>query len=156
MEQDHELESSDILCVRASFRLSVRDRMRYGKHMEFSGEDEDRRRQDPLSVFPGHPGSDREIPDGKLVVITGPNGGGKTTLAKIIAGIYTQDSGKILLDNSDITDKDITERAKMGISFAFQQPVRFKGITVRKLIELASGNTMNDGQLCRTLCKRIY
>ncbi len=98
-------------------------------------------------------GLNLEIPDGKLVVITGPNGGGKTTLAKIIAGIYTQDSGKILLDNSDITDKDITERAKMGISFAFQQPVRFKGITVRKLIELASGNTMNDGQLCDILSK---
>ena len=98
-------------------------------------------------------GLNLEIPDGKLVVITGPNGGGKTTLAKIIAGIYTQDSGKILLDNSDITEKDITERAKMGISFAFQQPVRFKGITVRKLIELASGNNMNEGQLCDILSK---
>ena len=71
-----------------------------------------------------------EVPDGKLVVLTGPNGGGKTTLAKIIAGIYKQDSGKIYLDGRDITDVDITERAKMGISFAFQQPVRFKGITV--------------------------
>ena len=98
-------------------------------------------------------GLDLEIPDGKLVVITGPNGGGKTTLAKIIAGIYKQDSGKILLNNEDITDKDITERAKMGISFAFQQPVRFKGITVKRLIELASGNKMNDGELCDILSK---
>ena len=64
------------------------------------------------------------VPDGKLVVITGPNGGGKTTLAKIIAGIYRQDSGKIYLNDTDITDVDITERAKAGISFAFQQPVR--------------------------------
>lgn len=98
-------------------------------------------------------GLDLEIPDGKLVVITGPNGGGKTTLAKIIAGIYKQDSGRILLNDEDITDKDITERAKMGISFAFQQPVRFKGITVKRLIELASGNKMNDGELCDILSK---
>ncbi len=98
-------------------------------------------------------GLDLEIPDGKLVVITGPNGGGKTTLAKIIAGIYKQDSGRILLNDSDITDKGITERAKMGISFAFQQPVRFKGITVKRLIELASGNKMNDNELCDILSK---
>ena len=98
-------------------------------------------------------GLDLEIPDGKLVVITGPNGGGKTTLAKIIAGIYKQDSGRILLNDNDITDKDITERAKMGISFAFQQPVRFKGITVKRLIELASGNKMNDNELCDILSK---
>ena len=98
-------------------------------------------------------GLDLEIPDGKLVVITGPNGGGKTTLAKIIAGIYKQDSGRILLNDNDITDKGITERAKMGISFAFQQPVRFKGITVKRLIELASGNKMNDNELCDILSK---
>ena len=98
-------------------------------------------------------GLDLEIPDGKLVVITGPNGGGKTTLAKIIAGIYKQDSGRILLNDNDITDKDITERAKMGISFAFQQPVRFKGITVKRLIELASGNKMNYNELCDILSK---
>ena len=98
-------------------------------------------------------GLDLEIPDGKLVVITGPNGGGKTTLAKIIAGIYTQKSGKIILDGEDITDLDITQRAEKGISFAFQQPVRFKGITVRKLVELASGNTMNEHELCEILSK---
>ena len=93
------------------------------------------------------------IPDGKLVVITGPNGGGKTTLAKIIAGIYRQDSGKIYLDNQDITDIDITERAKMGISFAFQQPVRFKGITVQKLMELAAGKKLERDVLCDILSK---
>ena len=98
-------------------------------------------------------GLDLEIPDGKLVVITGPNGGGKTTLAKIIAGIYTQKSGRIMLDGEDITELDITQRAEKGISFAFQQPVRFKGITVRKLIELASGNTMSEHELCEILSK---
>ena len=71
------------------------------------------------------------IDDQKFIVITGPNGGGKSTLAKIIAGIVKPTSGKILLDGVDITDKSITERANMGISFAFQQPVRFKGVTVR-------------------------
>ncbi len=96
---------------------------------------------------------DLEIPEGKLIVITGPNGGGKTTLAKIIAGIYTQKSGRILLNGEDISALDITQRAAKGISFAFQQPVRFKGITVRKLIELASGSTMKEHELCDILSK---
>lgn len=94
-----------------------------------------------------------DVPDGKLIVLTGPNGGGKTTLAKIIAGIYRQDSGKIYLDGRDITDVDITERAKMGISFAFQQPVRFKGITVKKLLELAAGKSLEKDVLCDILSK---
>ncbi len=93
------------------------------------------------------------VPDGKLVVITGPNGGGKTTLAKIIAGIYQPDSGKIYLNDTDITDVDITERAKAGISFAFQQPVRFKGITVRKLIELAAGEKLSLSDICGYMSK---
>ncbi len=80
------------------------------------------------------------IDDAKFVVITGPNGGGKSTLAKVIAGIITPDSGQILLDGQDITNWSITERAKAGVSFAFQQPVRFKGVTVKDLITLASGN----------------
>ena len=91
---------------------------------------------------------DLTVPDGKLIVITGPNGGGKTTLAKIIAGIYKQDSGRIFLNDENITDADITERARMGISFAFQQPVRFKGITVRKLIELAAGEKLPLDKIC--------
>ena len=93
------------------------------------------------------------VSDGKLVVITGPNGGGKTTLAKIIAGLYKQDSGKIYLNDRDISDLDVTERAKLGISFAFQQPVRFKGISVRKLIELAAGKKLPMDKLCDILSK---
>lgn len=91
--------------------------------------------------------------DGKLAVITGPNGGGKTTLAKLIAGLETPDTGKILLDGRDITGLDITQRAKSGISFAFQQPVRFKGLTVRDLIELAAGEPLKESDLCLLLSK---
>lgn len=91
------------------------------------------------------------IPEGKLVVITGPNGGGKTTLAKTIAGIVTPDSGRIYFDGKDITDLDVTERAKAGISFAFQQPVRFKGVTVRQLLNIAAGRELDDVGLCEIL-----
>lgn len=88
----------------------------------------------------------------KFIVITGPNGGGKSTLAKLIAGIETPASGRILFDGQDITDKDITERARMGISFAFQQPVRFKGIQVLDLIRLAAGNSnMSAADACKYL-----
>ena len=93
------------------------------------------------------------VPDGKLIVITGPNGGGKTTLAKIIAGIYQQNSGSIFLNDTDISGLNITERAKLGISFAFQQPVRFKGITVRRLIELAAGQKLSKNELCDIMSK---
>ena len=89
-----------------------------------------------------------EIPDGKLFVITGPNGGGKSTLAKLIAGIEKPSSGKIYFNGEDVTDKSITERAKMGIGFAFQQPVRFKGIRVRDLIRLAAGRDLSIAQAC--------
>jgi len=81
---------------------------------------------------------DLKIDENKFVVITGPNGGGKSTLAKIIAGIEKPTSGQIFFDGVDITEKTITERANMGISFAFQQPVRFKGIQVLDLIRLAA------------------
>ncbi|MDE6727551.1 MAG: ATP-binding cassette domain-containing protein [Oscillospiraceae bacterium] len=93
---------------------------------------------------------------GKLTVITGPNGGGKTSLAKLISGVEQPTSGSILLDGEDITVLDISERAKKGVAYAFQQPVRFKGLTVRDLIELASGNALNggnDGDLCALLGK---
>ena len=93
------------------------------------------------------------IEDNKFVVITGPNGGGKSTLAKIIAGIEKPTSGRILLDGQDITDKNITERAKAGISFAFQQPVRFKGIQVLDLIRLAAGRRMSPADACQYLAE---
>ena len=88
-----------------------------------------------------------------LTVITGPNGGGKTTLARIIAGIEKPESGRIILDGEDITELGITERAKRGISYAFQQPVRFKGITVRDLLEIAAGDKLVEKALCALLSK---
>lgn len=87
----------------------------------------------------------------RFVAITGPNGGGKSTLAKLIAGIVTPTSGQILMDGEDITGLSITERARKGISFAFQQPVRFKGLTVKDLITLASGKDISISQACSYL-----
>ena len=87
----------------------------------------------------------------RFVAITGPNGGGKSTLAKIIAGIYTPTQGRILLDGEDITELSITERARRGVSFAFQQPVRFKGLTVKDLITLAAGKPINVSEACNYL-----
>lgn len=96
-----------------------------------------------------------------FVALTGPNGGGKSTMAKLIAGIIRPTSGQILLDGVDITDTSITERAKLGISFAFQQPVRFKGVTVKDLISLASGRNISTEGACQYLsevglCARDY
>lgn len=100
------------------------------------------------------------IGDG-FTAFTGPNGGGKSTLAKIIAGIYTPTSGQIIYNGKDITDLSITERAKAGISFAFQQPVRFKGLCVMDLIRLASGKEIGVTEACDYLsrvglCAREY
>ena len=86
-----------------------------------------------------------------LVVVTGPNGGGKSTLAKIIAGIIKPSSGKIILDGEDITELSVTERARKGISFAFQQPVRFKGLTVIDMIRLAAGTEITIAEACNYL-----
>ena len=99
--------------------------------------------------------------DEHFVVITGPNGGGKSTLAKIIAGIIKPTSGRIILDGTDITDMSITERANAGISFAFQQPVHFKGLTVKDLICLAAGKNLSINEVCDLLsevglCARDY
>lgn len=101
------------------------------------------------------------IEDNKFIAITGPNGGGKSTLAKIIVGIEQPTSGQILFDGVDITNMSITERAKAGIGFAFQQPVRFKGITVKDLITLAAGSNISTASACEYLsevglCARDY
>ena len=101
------------------------------------------------------------IPDDKLIVVTGPNGGGKSTLARLIAGIEKPTQGSILLDGEDITELSITERAKKGIGFAFQQPVRFKGIRVFDLIRLAVGERVSVAAACDYLsavglCARDY
>lgn len=96
---------------------------------------------------------DLVIPDGKFVVITGPNGGGKSTLAKTIMGINHISSGRLLFDGEDITAKKITERAKLGISFAFQQPVHFKGIKVIDLLRLATGKNISKDSACEYLSK---
>lgn len=113
-------------------------------------------------------GTDKEIIknvslkiDQRFTAITGPNGGGKSTLAKLIAGIIKPTSGRILLDGEDITNDSITDRAKKGISFAFQQPVRFKGLTVKDLITLAAGSVITTSQACLYLsevglCARDY
>lgn len=91
------------------------------------------------------------IDENKFVVITGPNGGGKSTLAKLIVGIEKPTSGQILFNGTDITDMSITDRAKLGISFAFQQPVRFKGIHVLDLIRMAAGKEMSAADACMYL-----
>lgn len=99
--------------------------------------------------------------DEKFIAFTGPNGGGKSTLAKIIMGIIKPTSGRIIFDGKDVTDLSVTDRAKAGIAFAFQQPVKFKGITVTDLIEIASGKKLSVSEICDYLsevglCAREY
>lgn len=101
------------------------------------------------------------IPDNKMIVVTGPNGGGKSTLARIIAGIEKPTSGRIYFNGEDITEMSITDRAKRGIGFAFQQPVKFKGIRVVDLIRLAKGSELSVADACTYLsevglCAREY
>ena len=98
-------------------------------------------------------GIDLTIKEGRLVVVTGPNGGGKTTLAKLIAGLESPASGKILFEGKDIASMNITDRARLGIAYAFQQPVRFKGLTVRDILELAAGQKLSEDRLCDLMGK---
>ncbi len=98
-------------------------------------------------------GINLKIEDNEFIAITGPNGSGKSTLAKIIMGIEKPDSGKILFNGIDITDKSVSERANMGIAFAFQQPVKFKGITVLDLLKIASKNKVDMSLACNILSK---
>ena len=102
-----------------------------------------------------------DVNNGELMVITGPNGGGKSTMAKLLMGIKTPDSGRIILNNEDITGYSIDQRAKAGMGFAFQQPPRFKGMTVRKLLALAAGRPISEVNGCDLLsavglCAREY
>ena len=124
------------------------------KNLSFAVSEEDREKEiiHDLSLT---------IEDGKFVVITGPNGSGKSTLARLIMGIEKPLSGQILLDGEDITALDVTERARRGISFAFQQPVRFKGIRVQDLLRLAAGKNLPLSAACTYLsevglCARDY
>ena len=93
------------------------------------------------------------LEDGKFLVLTGPNGGGKSTLARLIMGIEKPTGGKIIFNGEDITDLSLTERAKKGIGYAFQQPPRFKGLTVRRLLSLASGRNLPENECCAYLTK---
>ena len=101
------------------------------------------------------------VKEGTFVVITGPNGGGKSTMARLIAGIEKPNTGQILLDGVDVTEEGVTERARRGISFAFQQPVRFKGLTVLDLVRIAAGRELQIAEACEYLsevglCARDY
>ncbi|MBQ9115564.1 MAG: ATP-binding cassette domain-containing protein, partial [Clostridia bacterium] len=88
------------------------------------------------------------FPEGKFIVITGPNGGGKSTLARLIMGLEKPTGGSILLDGEDISEKSVTERARIGLGYAFQQPPRFKGMTVRRLMNIAAGKDLTKDECC--------
>ena len=124
------------------------------KHISFEV-DEDNRHIDILQNI------DFSVGERKFVVVTGPNGGGKSTIARIIAGVALPSRGQILFDGRDITDLSITERARLGIGYALQQPVRFKGLDVKDLLRLAAGRALSTDEACEYLsrvglCARDY
>ncbi len=138
-------------------------------HITNNKESEDMLKLENLSFAVDGDNGNREIirnvnlslQEGKFVAVTGPNGGGKSTLAKLIVGIEKPTGGRIFFNGEDITEKSITERANMGISFAFQQPVRFKGLDVFDLIRLASNKKISVSEACKYLsevglCARDY
>lgn len=94
-----------------------------------------------------------EVRDGEILVITGPNGGGKSTLARLAMGIISPTSGRIVLQDKDITDIDISERARLGVGYAFQAPARFKGLTVKRLLSIAAGRELDDTECCKYLSR---
>ena len=110
-------------------------------------------RDDPTKKTAILDGITLDIEDGSYIVITGPNGGGKTTLAKAVMGLVKPDSGRIILDGMDVTALGVTERSEVGISYGFQQPPRFKGLTVRDLLEIAAKKKMKKADCCRYLTK---
>ena len=114
------------------------------EHLSFDVQDEGRQ-SEILSDISFH------VADGEMLVITGPNGGGKSTLAKLLMGINESTAGKIILNGEDITGLSINERAQAGIGFAFQQPPRFKGMTVRRLLNLAAGRSLSENECCGLL-----
>ena len=116
------------------------------EHLSFDVQDEGRQ-SEILSDISFH------VADGEMLVITGPNGGGKSTLAKLLMGINESTAGKIILNGEDITGLSINERAQAGIGFAFQQPPRFKGMTVDRLISLAAGEEKSESECCSLLSK---
>ena len=97
-----------------------------------------------------------QVEDGEMLVITGPNGGGKSTLAKVLAGIEKADSGEVFLDQENITEYDIDHRANAGIGYAFQQPPRFKGMTVKRMLSLAAGKELQTSVFCRSMLGRLH
>lgn len=114
------------------------------QHLSFRVEDEGR----PKGILRD---VSLSIPDRELVVVTGPNGGGKSTLARLIAGVETPSGGSIFFNGTDITHASVTDRARMGIAYAFQQPVRFKGLQVLDLLRIAAGKRLGVGEACEYL-----